>query len=127
VASYLCLLLLLLFLEGKLRLIAWGWLFQRITAVILLFTLVSRLYYFHYARKGALTFEYYAARVQSPFYLAIDLLFFACAIYHGFYGIRGMVLDFATSEGVKRGITLGFILIGCLAFAWVIFIHTAFI
>lgn len=95
-----------------------AWILQRICGVIIFFTVSVRLYFLLYAPMGEkLTFEYVRGLFASPLFFYINIAFLAASIYHSLYGIRGIILDFATPERMNKIITWGFFIMGILAFA----------
>lgn len=62
-----------------------------------------------------ISFASVAARGESAAWRVFYLVFLAVALYHGFYGLRGVLLE-AFREGAGRAITTALVLVGAAAF-----------
>ncbi len=99
----------------------WLWIWQRLTAYGLLLFLAVHLYFTYFAQlgtPGALTF----AQVQRPFnvytlaYALNEWLLLFCALFHGLNGLRNIIFDWTTHQGLRRAMTVLLLLVG-LGFA----------
>jgi succinate dehydrogenase membrane anchor subunit len=97
----------------------WLWLAQRISAVILLFGLLTHLIATHILSIGELSYENIAERLQSGFFVTVDVLLLAAAVFHALNGSRMVLLDYLFSDIAKRRILdLVLLTFGLLAFAF---------
>jgi succinate dehydrogenase / fumarate reductase cytochrome b subunit len=72
----------------------WAWLFQRITAVLLIVGLTTHLVATHVFAIGKLDFANIADRLGSTFFVVIDVSLLAAVIFHALNGARMVVLDY---------------------------------
>lgn len=73
----------------------WGWFFQRVTGIALLFLVLAHVYLAYFASPGgAVTYAVVETRVNSSV-LLIDLLLLYTALFHGLYGLRDVLVDLA--------------------------------
>lgn len=56
-------------------------------------------------------------RARESFWLAFYILFLAFVLYHGLYGLRGIILELSPSARAERLITWVIITIGIIVFA----------
>lgn len=57
-------------------------------------------------------------RSGEGIWVALYIVLLAVAIYHGLYGLRGVIVEVTTSARLKSVISWAFIAIGVAAFAW---------
>ncbi|RJP22741.1 MAG: hypothetical protein C4520_07740 [Candidatus Abyssobacteria bacterium SURF_5] len=95
----------------------WGWLFQRVTGVYLVFGLIVHVIVTHFVTRSV-TFEWVSERLHSGWWLAFDLSLLFVSFYHGFNGLWGIVLDFNPSRKWRVGIGWGLF---ALAVGWVVY------
>jgi succinate dehydrogenase hydrophobic anchor subunit len=57
-----------------------------------------------------------AARAQSLFFTVTYVLLLGAALYHGFYGLRNILLELNPGPGVRRAINYGLLAIGLALF-----------
>lgn len=94
-----------------------GWLLQRITAALLLFALGAHLWALHLvegARK--IDFEGVLQRLSSPFFIVIDIVLVGLVLYHGLYGLRGIIYDLVAGSRARAAATWFLMLLGLSAF-----------
>lgn len=97
----------------------WGWLLQRVTAVLLVLVLGTHLYVLHFAGEHAvLTMAGVAVRLKTITYMLVDYSLLALALYHGLYGLRSVILDYVTRESAVRAWTVGLWVLGLVAFGY---------
>ncbi len=74
---------------------AWTWLFQRISAFVLLIVLGLHIWFLHYAHGGeVLRYSEIIQRLGTPVFVALDVLLLAFGLYHALYGVYSVFLDF---------------------------------
>lgn len=98
---------------------ALAWLMQRVTAVLVAVALGTHTWVLHFAIPGEkITFERVAERLHSPFFMTLDLLLLAAAIYHSLNGVRAVILDFGL--GSRGQVVLLWVLwiLGLIAFVY---------
>ncbi|MEW6424313.1 MAG: succinate dehydrogenase, cytochrome b556 subunit [Bacillota bacterium] len=89
----------------------WAWFFQRVTGVGLVFYLGLHIFVIHFASAGGrIRFDEVMARLESPFFISLDLVLLAVVLYHGLNGLRIVLLDFGV--GVKNQAALFWVLGG---------------
>lgn len=87
-----------------------GWLFQRVTGVFLLAGVLFHFFFMHFTGPEKITYDVVLRRLSSPYWKTFDIAFLSLAIYHGFNGLWGIVLEYF--HGMKlRGIAQILILV----------------
>jgi succinate dehydrogenase hydrophobic membrane anchor protein len=87
----------------------WSWLFQRITAVLLIVCLAIHLIYTHIAGIGDLTYDTVGQRVAHGTFTALDIILLAAGIYHALNGLRMVLMDYWFTSR-KRALALTIVL-----------------
>lgn len=106
----------------------WAWIWQRITAVLLVFFLGAHLFVLHYVPENLnINFLGVAARFKSVLYIVIDSGLLATALYHGLNGVRNVLFDFIADEGQRRAITIVLLVVGLAFLIWGAYALTFFI
>ena len=80
----------------------WAWLFQRITAVYLLYGMAVHLISTHILAIGKLDFGNIADRLGSTFFVVTDVLLLAAVLFHALNGARMVVLDYGLAGRTGR-------------------------
>jgi len=97
----------------------WAWLFQRITAVVLIVGLLTHLVATHIFNLGHLSFLNIGDRLGSTFFVVIDVSLLAASIFHGLNGARMIVLDYwLTSRAARRTLSLVLWVFGSAVFVY---------
>lgn len=82
----------------------WAWLGQRVTAVVIIVTIMVHLVLTHFVAIGQLSFENIGERLASTAVLVNDILLLVAVVYHALNGVRMVVLDWGLSgTGARRG------------------------
>lgn len=91
----------------------WAWLFQRITAVLLIVCLALHLVYTHILNIGNLTYETVGERVAHASFTALDIILLAAGLYHALNGFRMVLMDYwFTSRRGALALTIGLWVVG---------------
>jgi succinate dehydrogenase cytochrome b556 subunit len=91
----------------------WAWLFQRITAVLLIVCLAIHLTLTHIANIGELNMDNIGARLANHGLTAVDIILLAAAIYHALNGLRMVLMDYwFTSRTRALWLTVGLWVVG---------------
>ncbi len=94
----------------------WAWLFQRITAVLLIVCLAIHLILTHLANIGQLDYSNVANRLAHGSLTAVDIILLAAGIYHALNGLRMVLMDYwFTSRTRALSLSIGLWVVG-LAF-----------
>lgn len=97
----------------------WLWLAQRVSAVILLFGLLTHLIATHIFSIGELSYDNIAERLQSGFFITVDILLLASAVFHALNGARMVLLDYFFKDLARRRLLdLALFVFGVAAFAY---------
>jgi succinate dehydrogenase hydrophobic membrane anchor protein len=72
----------------------WAWLFQRITAVLLIVCLAVHLIFTHILGIGEINYDTIGQRVAHGAYTAVDIILLLAGIYHALNGFRMVVMDY---------------------------------
>lgn len=87
-----------------------GWFFQRVTGAFLLAGVLFHFFFMHFTGPGKITYDVVIQRLSSHWWKAFDFFFLTTAVFHGFNGLWGLVLEYIHEEKL-RGITQIFILV----------------
>jgi len=87
----------------------WAWLFQRITAVLLIVCLAIHLIFTHILNIGELDYDNIANRLAHGGFIAVDIILLAAGIFHALNGLRMVLLDYWFSPR-KRAVALSIVL-----------------
>jgi succinate dehydrogenase cytochrome b556 subunit len=97
----------------------WSWLFQRITAVLLIVCLAIHLTLTHFANIGELTTDNVAARLAHAGYTAVDIILLAAGIFHALNGLRMVLMDYwFTSRSRAMGLSIVLWVVGLAAMGY---------
>lgn len=80
---------------------ALGWLFQRVTGVLLVAGLAAHFVVMHYSGSEQTGYQAVAQRLSHPLWKAFDLSFLGAAVYHGFNGFWGMADEYVRSRSLR--------------------------
>ena len=87
----------------------WSWLFQRITAVLLIVCLAIHLIFTHILNIGELNYDNIADRLAHAGLTAVDIILLAAGIYHALNGLRMVLMDYWFTSR-KRALALTIVL-----------------
>ena len=73
---------------------SFGWVFQRITGIVLVVVLIGHYILMHYNPESGHTYDAVLARMQSSWYRVLDLTFVVLAMYHGLNGLWSIFRDY---------------------------------
>jgi succinate dehydrogenase membrane anchor subunit len=88
---------------------ALGWLFQRLTGLVLIAGLLLHFSIMHFSGQQQITYEVVLRRISNPLWKAFDLFFLGVVLFHGFNGFWGIATEYIRSARVlkvSRGIIL---------------------
>ncbi len=71
----------------------WPWLGQRVTAAVILVTIMVHLVLTHYVAIGQLSYDNIGERLAITAVLVNDILLLLAVVYHALNGVRMVVLD----------------------------------
>ncbi|HEY5386733.1 MAG TPA: hypothetical protein VIL79_02410 [Thermoleophilia bacterium] len=97
----------------------WPWLGQRVTAVLVIVTIMVHLVLTHFIAIGQLSFDNIGARLAGGAVLVNDMVLLVAVVYHGLNGLRMVVLDWGLSgRGGRRVFDVALWLVGILAIVY---------
>lgn len=97
----------------------WSWLFQRITAVLLIVCLAIHLILTHIANIGQLDVANVSARLANAGLTAVDIILLAAGIYHALNGLRMVLMDYWFSSRTRAlWLTVVLWVVGLVAFGY---------
>ncbi len=97
----------------------WAWVFQRITAAVLVVGLMTHLVATHIFAIGKLDFANIADRLGSTFFVVVDVILLAAVVYHALNGVRMVVLDYwFASRGSRTALAIGLWIVGLATYAY---------
>ena len=83
----------------------WPWLGQRITAVLVIVTIIVHIVLTHYINIGKLSFDNIAARLGNTAVFINDVVLLLAVVFHGLNGFRMVVLDYwLRTAGSRRAL-----------------------
>jgi succinate dehydrogenase / fumarate reductase cytochrome b subunit len=94
----------------------WLWLIQRLTAAFLLFGMLVHIIATHIFAIGELSYENIGERLQSAFFITVDILLLGSVIFHALNGARMVLLDYFFAERSQRRVLDAFLIVFGLAF-----------
>ncbi len=106
----------------------WAWIWQRITAVLLVLLLGTHIFVLHYVPENmTINFLGVAARFKSVLYLIVDSGLLAFGLYHGLNGVRNILFDFIVDADKRRALNalMWIVLLGFLG--WGMYALTFFV
>jgi len=80
----------------------WPWLGQRVTAVLVIVTIMVHLVLTHYIAIGELSFDNIGERLAGGVVLVNDIVLLLAVVYHALNGLRMVVLDWGLSNVAGR-------------------------
>jgi succinate dehydrogenase / fumarate reductase cytochrome b subunit len=94
----------------------WPWLGQRVTAVVVIVTIIVHLVLTHYINIGEISYDNIAGRLANTAVLINDVLLLLAVVYHGLNGFRMVVLDYwLSSAGSRRALDAVLWIVGIAA------------
>ena len=97
----------------------WPWLGQRVTAVLVLVTIMLHLVLTHYIAIGQLSFDNIGDRLAGGAVLVNDIVLLVAVVYHALNGLRMVVLDWGlASSGGRRVFDAVLWLVGILSIVY---------
>lgn len=80
----------------------WSWLLHRITGVILVLGLLYHFIFMHFMGYDNYSYEAVMQRLREPSWKIFNLVFLFSALYHGFYGLNGLITEYVKGESFKK-------------------------
>ena len=90
-----------------------GWLSQRVTGAFLLAGVLFHFFFMHFTGPEKITYDVVIQRLSSPWWKTFDIIFLSTAIFHGFNGFWGLVLEYVHGEKL-RGIAQIIVLVSAV-------------
>jgi succinate dehydrogenase hydrophobic membrane anchor protein len=72
----------------------WSWLFQRITAVLLIVCLAIHLIFTHIVGIGDINYDTIGDRLAHAGFIAVDIILLAAGTFHALNGLRMVLMDY---------------------------------
>ncbi|MCZ7568170.1 MAG: hypothetical protein M5U01_06240 [Ardenticatenaceae bacterium] len=101
------------------------WLLSLGSTVLILVLLGAHFAIMHYSPvftgqsvEATRSFEAMLARGRDVGQFTVYILFLAAALYHGLYGLRGVVLELPITRGRDRAVSVAILLIGFVFFVY---------
>ena len=93
-----------------------SWLFQRITAILLIVCLAIHLSLTHLANIGKVDSANVAARLAHHGLTAVDIILLAAGLFHALNGLRMVLMDYWFSSRTRALVLTGVLWVVGLAF-----------
>ena len=94
----------------------WPWLGQRVTAVLVIVTIMIHLVLTHFVAIGHLSYDNIGDRLAAGVVVANDIVLLLAVVFHGLNGLRMVVLDWGlANSGARRGFDAALWVIGVAA------------
>ncbi len=94
----------------------WPWLGQRVTAVLVIVTILVHIVLTHYVAIGHLSYDNIGARLAHGVVLVNDIVLLLAVVFHGLNGLRMVVLDWGlANRGGRRVFDVALWIVGILA------------
>jgi succinate dehydrogenase / fumarate reductase membrane anchor subunit len=96
----------------------WGWLFMRLSGILLLFLAVGHVLIMHVLETGVerVNFSFVVDRWSSPFWRTWDWMMLSLALLHGIVGMRTIFLDYVKRPGGRLAWNWAFGIVGFTLF-----------
>lgn len=91
-----------------------GWLFQRLTGLVLVAGLLLHFSIMHFSGQEQITYAFVLKRLSNPYWKAFDLFFLVTILFHGFNGLWGIALEYARAGRLLK-VFQGFIMISVIS------------
>lgn len=78
------------------------WVFQRVSAILLLLVLIVHFWILHYKDPGIIV--YYgnvAFRLKTALFLSVDSILLAAGLFHGMNGLNNILLDYGVRPSLR--------------------------
>lgn len=112
----------------------WAWIFQRLSAILLIVFLAIHLYASHFmdldshvADDPLITFEDVSIRLDQLFYIVVDYGMLSMVLFHGLNGLRTVLFDFDMFAKRRKLIDVALWVVGIATLIWGIVILFPFI
>lgn len=79
-----------------------SWLLHRVTGIILLFGLMYHFIQMHFLGHDNYSYEAVMQRLADPSWKIFNILFLLSALFHGFYGINGLITEYVKENSMKN-------------------------
>lgn len=101
------------------------WLLSLASAAVIVVLLVAHFAVMHYSPQfygqsieEARSLQQVIERGRDTAQMVIYVLFLAVALYHGLYGLRGIIMELPRAAGQGRSVSVVLLIIGLLFFAY---------
>lgn len=98
------------------RIGAWAWLAHRLTGIGIALYLVAHIIVISRALAGGATFDEVLKRLQSPLFLALDIILLGVILYHALNGFRILLFDIGIGVRQQRILFWSFMAVGLVVF-----------
>jgi succinate dehydrogenase hydrophobic anchor subunit len=80
----------------------WPWLGQRVTAVVVIVTIIIHLVLTHFVAAGELSFDNIAHRLAGGAVFVNDVVLLVAVVFHALNGVRMVALDWGLANASAR-------------------------
>ncbi|HEX9916245.1 MAG TPA: hypothetical protein VGB16_00780 [candidate division Zixibacteria bacterium] len=106
---------------------ATGWLWQRITGILLAFFVVVHLNVLHFSQRQFIDFNVVSQRLgSSSWWVIFYLVFIVVVLFHGLNGAWQIIHDYRPSPGAQKAIKAFLWILGVVATVYAIYAITPF-
>ncbi|MCU0610482.1 MAG: succinate dehydrogenase, hydrophobic membrane anchor protein [Candidatus Eisenbacteria bacterium] len=82
----------------------WWWMMQRVTGILLFPVLMVHYVVTHLHTSHYVEYDKIAARVATPAWKFLNILFLTIVLLHGLYGVWNVLLDYLSKRPVLRAV-----------------------
>jgi succinate dehydrogenase hydrophobic anchor subunit len=94
---------------------SWGWFWQSVTGLLLLFLVGLHMIAHHYVVEGGLRdFQQVIDYLSNPLIIVTEIAFLITVTVHAVLGMRSILFDLGLSERAERAVTLVGLIVGVL-------------
>jgi succinate dehydrogenase hydrophobic anchor subunit len=93
----------------------WGWFWQSVTGLLLIFLVALHMIAHHYVVEGGLrNFQQVIEYLSNPIIIVTELAFLLTVTVHALLGMRSILFDLGLSARTERAVTAAGLVIGVL-------------
>jgi succinate dehydrogenase hydrophobic anchor subunit len=97
---------------------AMSWVFQRLTAILLLVVLGVHFWILHYQDPGTIVvYGNLAIRLKTAMFLSVDSILLGAGLFHAMNGLNNILLDYGVNSSIRSTMAVILTVLGLALFA----------